>query len=94
MEGGEEGVRGRGGGEGGEEGVRGRGGRKGFILSLSDLHDNPWSCDCRLGWIADFLDTNPALLLSDAETVCLWPPSNLDMPISGLATADFICGEQ
>lgn len=72
----------------------GEGGRKVFILSLSDLHDNPWSCDCRLDWIADVLAANPTLLLNDAETVCLWPPDSLDMPISSLATADFICGEQ
>jgi leucine-rich repeat/fibronectin type-III domain-containing protein 5 len=55
-----------------------------------DLHDNPWSCDCRLQWLANFTSLYPDLISSD-ETQCLWPPHLVDSPINGLSSGDYQC---
>jgi hypothetical protein len=59
------------------------------ILQL-ELQNNPWSCDCRLQWLADSVATNPELIPTD-ETKCQWPPLLENTPLRALVSSDYQC---
>lgn len=56
-----------------------------------DITNLPWSCDCFLQWLGEYLALNPSILASDAETLCLWPPPHINQRISSVPTSDFQC---
>ena len=43
-------------------------------LSLVFLFDNPWHCDCHIGWMPDVLKTSEILVVVQKQEVTCWTP--------------------